>query len=158
MSDNLLPDIIAPEGLRIAETYLSLGGDTKKVASELGLPVAEIDAQLKKPEVKSYINRMFYETGFRNRDRLFGLMDQLINMKIDEITASGVGTSADILELAKAYHRMKMDEMKLEVELEKARAAKGSPSNQTNVQNNINIVGSEDSNYMALLQKLAGGR
>ncbi|QIG60738.1 hypothetical protein VPT02_162 [Vibrio phage VPT02] len=156
MTDKLLPDIIQPEGLQVAEAYLTFGGDSKKVAQELNLPVAEVDAQLKNREVKAYIDRQFHEQGFRNRHRIFGVMDQLMNMKLEEIQETGVGTSADILELAKVYHKMKMDEMKMDIERAKATAASGGPTNQTNIQNNINIPGGEDENYMALINKLVG--
>lgn len=154
MTEKLLPDIIAPEGLQVAETYLMLGGDSKKVSQELGLSVAEVDAQLKKKEVSSYINRQFNETGFRNKHRIFGVMDQLLNMKLDEVQETGVGTSMDIVDLIKVMHKMKMDEMKLEAEVAKTQAS--IPSTQTNIQNNINLAGSDDENYMALLSRLTG--
>ncbi|AUG85026.1 terminase small subunit [Vibrio phage Ceto] len=155
MTDKLLPDIIQPEGLQVAETYLMLGGDSKRTAAELNLPIAEVDAQLKNREVKAYIDRQFNEQGFRNRHRIFGVMDQLINMKLEEIQETGVGTSADILDVMKTYHKMHMDMMKMEAEKAKAQGTPA-PTSQTNIQNNINIPGGEDENYMALINKLVG--
>lgn len=154
--EKLLPDIIQPEGLQVAETYLALGGDSRRTATELGLPIAEVEAQLKKTEVRTYINRAFNEQGFRNKFRIFGVMDQLLNMKLEEIQETGVGTSVDIVELAKVYHKMKMDEMKMEVEVLKAQNASKAPTTQTNIQNNINMPGGDDENYMALINKLVG--
>lgn len=156
MSDKLLPDVIQPEGLEIAEAYLMLGGDSKRVSQELDLPVATIEANLKKNEVRTYINRAFNEQGFRNKFRIFGVMDQLLNMKLDEVQETGVGTSVDIVDLVKVMHKMKMDETKAEIDLLKAQAAAGTPTTQTNIQNNINIPGGEDENYMALVNKLMG--
>lgn len=156
MTDKLLPDIIQPEGLQVAETYLMLGGDSKRTASELNLPVAEVEAQLKKNEVRTYINRQFHEQGFRNKFRIFGVMDQLLNMKLEEIQDTQVGTSVDIVDLIKVMHKMKMDEMKMEAELLKAQSATSGPTNQTNIQNNINMPGGDDENYMALINKLVG--
>lgn len=153
MTDKLLPDIIQPEGLQIAETYLMCGGDSKRVASELSLPVAEVEAQLKKNEVRSYINRQFNEQGFRNKFRIFGVMDQLLNMKLEEIQETQVGTSMDIVDLIKVMHKMKMDEMKMEAEMLKAQQA-SAPTTQTNIQNNINMPGGDDENYMSLINKL----
>lgn len=155
MSDQLLPDIIAPEGLEVAEAYLELGGDTKQTSKQLGLPVAEVEAQLKKPEVKGYVNRIFNEQGFRNRNRIFGVMDQLLNMKLEEIQETGVGTSMDIVDVIKFYHKMKMDEMKMEMEIDKNKTS--TPTTQTNVQNNFNLPGADDENYTALMSRLSGG-
>lgn len=155
MTDKLLPDIIQPEGLEIAEAYLTFGGDSKRVSTELSIPIAEVDAQLKKGEVRSYINRQFNETGFRNKHRIFGVMDQLLNMKLEEIQETEVGTSVDIVDLIKVMHKMKMDEMKMEVDLEKAKAAAG-PAKQTNVQINNGMAGGDDENYLKLLNVLAG--
>lgn len=153
MTDKLLPDIIQPEGLQVAETYLLCGGDSKRTAQELGLPIPEVEAQLKKNEVRTYINRQFNEQGFRNKFRIFGVMDQLLNMKLDEIQETSVGTSLDVVDLIKVMHKMKMDELKMEVELAKAQHASG-PTTQTNIQNNINMPGGDDENYMALVNKL----
>lgn len=155
-NDKLLPDIIAPESLQIAEAYLTCGGDTKLVAREMNLPVAEVDAQLKKREVKEYVNRIFYEQGFRNRHRIFGVLDQLMNMKLEEIQETGVGTSLDAVELIKVIHKMKMDEMKAETELLKAKGGAQGITQQTNIQNNFNGPGGDDENYMALMARLAG--
>lgn len=155
MTDKLLPDIIQPEGLQIAETYLMLGGDSKRVSTELGIPISEVDAQLKKNEVRTFINRQFNESGFRNKHRIFGVMDQLLNMKLEEIQDTEVGTSVDIVDLIKVMHKMKMDEMKMEAEIEKAKMA-NAPTKQTNVQINNGVTGGSDENYMKLLQTLAG--
>lgn len=155
MTDKLLPDIIQPEGLQIAETYLMLGGNSKRVSTELGIPISEVDAQLKKNEVRTFINRQFNESGFRNKHRIFGVMDQLLNMKLEEIQDTEVGTSVDIVDLIKVMHKMKMDEMKMEAEIEKAKMA-NAPTKQTNVQINNGVTGGSDENYMKLLQTLAG--
>lgn len=155
--DLLMPDIISPEGLEVAECYLANGGDSKKTAVELGLPLETIDAQLKKKEVTSYINRMFTETGFRNKHRLFGVLDQLINLKIDEMSETGLGTSMDIMDLLAKAHSMKMAEMKMEAELAKVKVA-AAPTTQTNIQVNNQLPGSSDSGYMNVLDLLTKGK
>lgn len=154
MTDKLMPDIIQPEGLLVAEKYLECGNDSKATAAALNMPIEQIEAQLKKNEVRSFINRRFNEYGFRNKNRFFGLMDQLINMKIEEMEESQIGSSLDIAELMKMYHKFKMDEAKSEIELIKATAAAG-PSKQVNVQNNFgNMPGGDDENYMGLINAL----
>lgn len=158
MSDKLLPEIISPEGLNVAEAYLTCNQNAQVAAEMLNMPIATFRAFLDKREVKAYLDQVFFESGFRNRDKLFGVMDELIKIKLEELEESGMGTSADILELLKTQHKMKMDEMKMQIEYMKAVAAT-SPTNQTNIQNNISIPGSKDGNYMSLMDKLiSGGR
>ena len=151
-TDLLVPDIISPEGLEVAECYLAHGGDSKKVAAELNMPIEVVDSQLKKKEVSTYVNRMFSETGFRNKHRIFGLLDQIINLKIDEMGETGLGTSMDIMDVLKVAHKMKMDELKIEAEIAKNTQA-AAPTTQTNVQIN-NLPGSEDQGYMNVLDLL----
>lgn len=156
MTDRLLPDIIQPEGLLVAEKYLECGSDSKKTSQLLGLPIEQVEAQLKKTEVRTFINRRFNEYGFRNKDRFFGLLDQIINLKIDEMDESQIGSSMDIMDIMKLAHKFKMDEMKAEADMQKASIAAG-PSKQVNVQNNFgNLPGGDDDNYMSLINALVG--
>ncbi|NCB96634.1 MAG: hypothetical protein EOM35_09360, partial [Negativicutes bacterium] len=69
---------------------------------------------------------------------------------------TGMGSDQDIMDILWKAHKMKMEEMKMMVELEKVKAAARTPANQTNIQNNI-IAGSGDENYMNLITALAGG-
>jgi hypothetical protein len=156
-TDLLVPDIIAPEGMTVAESYLANGGDSRKVCIELDLPASVVEKQLKKPEVSGYINRMFSETGFRNRNRLFGLLDQVINIKLEEMEETGLGSTMDIMDILKASHTMKMQELKMEAELVKASVA-AAPTNQTNIQVNNSIPGSNDPAYMNVLDLLTAGK
>lgn len=150
--DNLLPEIISPQGLVIADTYLANGQDAKKTALMLGVEEQEVRRILKTPEVRSYTNSIFLETGFRNRHRMFGVLDEVINRKLEEMEETGTTSSADILELMVKYHGMKMAEMKMEKELYEVKNV----SNVKNVQVN-NVIGSSDENYNKLLQALATG-
>ena len=113
-TDLLVPDMIAPEGLEIAESYLKNSGDSRLVCQELGLPAEVVEKQLKNPEVSGYISRIFGESGFRNKHRIFGLLDQVINLKLDEMQETGLGTTMDIVDLLKTAHTMKMQELKME--------------------------------------------
>lgn len=155
MTDKLLPDIIAPEGLQVAEAYMMCGMDSKKVAAELGMELAVVDQQLKSPQVKQYINRQFNESGFRNKHKIGALLDNIINMKIDEMQETGLGSSMDIMDILKVAHKFKMDEMKMEVEIEKVKGS--TPTTQTNIQNNISMPGADDENYAKLMNVLAKG-
>lgn len=155
--DSLVPDMIAPEGLQIAECYLKHGGDSKLVALELELPAAQVDLQLKKPEVKGYISRIFNEAGFRNKSRMFGLLDQIVNMKLEEMADTGLGTTMDIMDVLKTYQTMQINTMKMEMDLLKAQK-ENAPVSQTNIQVNQNLPGSSDPAYMDVLNLLTGGK
>ena len=87
-TDSLVPENISPEGLQIAETYLMMGSCTKKTALELGLPSTVVHSMLSKKEVKNYIDRIYFETGFRNRDKVASVMDELISRKLEELDES----------------------------------------------------------------------
>ncbi|MFP9052207.1 hypothetical protein ACLI10_17065, partial [Enterococcus faecalis] len=83
-------------------------------------------------EVKNYLNDIFMESGFRNRDRLFGVLDEVIKRKLEELEETGMGSDQDIMDILWKAHKMKMEEMKMMVELEKVKAAARTPANQTN--------------------------
>jgi hypothetical protein len=150
--DALLPELISPQGLLVADAYLQNGQDAKKTALALQVDEQEVRRLLKTPEVRSYTNSVFMETGFRNRHRMFGALDEIINRKLEEMEETGTTTEADILELMVKYHGMKMAEMKMEKELHEAKSP--TIGKQNNVQVNI---GSGDSNYDNLIATLAKG-
>lgn len=152
----LLPENISPEGLEIAEAYISAGHDTKLAADILGIPTDAVQVMLEKREVKAYLDHMFFEAGFRNREKLFGIMDTIIELKLQELQESGMGSSADILDIMKAFHKMKMDEYKMSIELLKAKQV-AQPINQTNIQNNLALPGGNDANYSSLIDTLIKG-
>lgn len=158
MSDKLLPDVIAPEGLQIAEAYLMLQGDSKKVAHELSLPIDVVDAQLKNPDVKGYINRQYNEMGFRNKFKVDAILDHVINKKLEEMEDTELGSSYDIMDILKMQQKMQNDRMKLEIEMLKLKGGNSNvPTNQTNVQNNFNLGDPEDEGYQKLMGVLLKG-
>lgn len=146
---SLVPELIDPEGMMVIEAYLDNNFDINKTAIALGQDKQDIVKIYNRPEVKTYLSTIFNESGFRNRNKLFGLLDKLINMKLEEMDDTGLGSSMDIMDMLKTAHRMKMDEMKMEAELLKAKnAASGNNvTNQTNIQIN-------DANYNTLMQSL----
>lgn len=151
--DSLLPELISPQGLMIADTYLQQGQDPKKAALLLNIDEQEVRRILKTPEVRAYTNAVFMESGYRNRNRMFGVLDEIINRKLEEMEETGTTSDADILELMVKYHGMKMAEMKMEKELHEAKSP--TIGRQNNVQVNI---GSGDSNYDNLIATLAKGK
>ncbi|ASM62958.1 terminase small subunit [Escherichia phage OSYSP] len=155
-NDVLVPDLMSPEGMDVIEAYLQCGSDVPSAARSLGMSEIAFRDIMNRSEVKNYLNDIFMESGFRNRDRLFGVLDEVIKRKLEELEETGMGSDQDIMNILWKAHKMKMEEMKMMVELEKVKAAARTPANQTNIQNNI-IAGAGDQNYMDLITSLATG-
>ena len=155
-NDVIVPDLMSPEGMDVIEAYLQCGSDVPSAARSLGMSEIAFRDIMNRSEVKNYLNDIFMESGFRNRDRLFGVLDEVIKRKLEELEETGMGSDQDIMDILWKAHKMKMEEMKMMVELQKAKAAVRAPANQTNIQNNI-IAGAGDQNYMDLITSLATG-
>jgi hypothetical protein len=144
---------IAPEALEVANCYLQLQ-DSKKVADELDLPATLVTEILSRREVKSYIDHVFMDTGFNNRFLMRDAMDSLIKQKFQELHESQTGSTKDIAELLQISHKMSMDLLDREIQLEKLRQGPGGPSKQVNVQINEGLDGSK---YSQLVSRLISG-
>lgn len=153
-NDLLVPDQISPEGMEVISAYLENSSDPKKAALALGMEEPAFREIMRRPEVKTYLNEIFMESGFRNRTKFFDIIDTVLSLKMSELQETGMGSDMDIMDILKLMHKMKMDEMKMQIEMEKVKTAKA-PLHQNNTQ--INVNGSGDSNYMDLMKVLAGG-
>lgn len=142
---------IAPEALEVANCYLQLQ-DARRVADELDLPVTLVTEILARREVKAYVDHVFMDTGFNNRFEMRAAMDALIKKKFQEMHEADVGSTKDITELLALSHKMSMDLLDREIQLEKARQA-SQPQKQVNVQ--INEL--DGSKYSHLINKLLTG-
>jgi hypothetical protein len=80
-------------------------------------------------------------------------MDAIIKQKFSELESSETGSSKDIAELLQMSHKMSMDYLDRQIQLEKLRSGRTSPQNQVNVQ--INEL--DTSKYSQLVQKLVNG-
>jgi hypothetical protein len=69
---------ISPEGLEIANMYLTHSGDCKAVAAELGIPLSQVTKELNRREVKQYIDTIYMDMGYRNRFNLSKVLDSMI--------------------------------------------------------------------------------
>lgn len=143
---------ISPEYLEVANCYLETQ-DQHKTSELLGIDPQQVQAILKRPDVKSYINQVFFDMGFNNRFRMRQAMDAVLKQKFQELEEAQTGSGKDIAELLQLSHRMTMEQLELELKLEKLR--QGTPQNQVNVQ--INELG-DGSRYGQLLQKLLGDK
>lgn len=144
---------IAPEALEVANCYLQLQ-DAKKVANELDLAPDLVTEILKRREVKAYIDHVFMDTGFNNKFQMRAAMDALLKQKFQELHEAGTGSTKDISELLALSHKMSMDLLDREIQLEKLRAQPGGPQKQVNVQINEGLDGSK---YSSLISKLISG-
>ena len=152
------PEKLSPEGLKVAEAYIMSGGDIEKTSKELGLPVADLQSELNKREIKEYVDRIYHEAGFRNRFKMARVMDELIAKKLEEMDDTDMGSSKDILDLLQAQHAMKMKELEFEAKVKKEllelerKKDEVQIKNQTNNQYNNYVI--EESSYDKLISKL----
>ena len=141
---------ISPEGLEVANAYL-LYGNIAAVSQVMALSENAVAETLNKREVKQYIDTVYLDTGYRNRNNIASLLDNIIASKLEEAEETGVYSKKDLSDLLSLAHKMRMDEIKAQTELEKA---KGSTiKNQTNVQINESIPFGQG-NYGKLMEKL----
>jgi len=143
---------ISPEALEVANAYLQLN-DARAVAQELDLDPEVVTNLLAKREVKSYIDSVFFDSGYNNRFLMRRAMDALIKQKFSELEESQTGSTKDSAELLRMSHKMSMDLMDREIQLAKAQQAVG-PQKQVNVQINDALDGSK---YSQLVQRLITG-
>lgn len=140
---------ISPEALEVANAYLQ-DQDIHKVAELLDISTNTVSNILSKREVKAYIDHVFMNTGYNNRFKIRALMDAVINKKLQELEESEMGSSKDIAELLQLSHKMSMEEMAKQIELEKLRT-NNSIKTQTNIQ-----VNNGGTRYDALITAITG--
>jgi hypothetical protein len=128
----------APEWLEVANEYLTTQS-TEQTARNLDIPLHTVSEVLARKDVRTYLNEIYLDTGYRNKSKLGALMDRIIESKLEEAEESGMYSSKDLLEIIALVHKMRMDELKL-----------NTPDNQTNVQINTSIGG----NYGKLMEQL----
>jgi len=141
---------MSPEGLEIANSYLE-HGSIPAVCDTLGVTEHEVAEVLNKREIKQYIDTVFLDTGDRNRFKLSETLDLLIEKKLEEAEETQIYTNKDMADLLALAHKMRIEEMKAQIDLEKAKA--GNIKNQVNIQDNSGIPFGQG-NYGQLLKKL----
>lgn len=139
----LTPNVIAPEYVEVADCYISCRLDVREAAALLNVTPEYVSGIINMPSVNNYINTIENSRGLRNSRTFFEEMEEIIAQKKRDMLDSELGSSADILELMQAMHKMKMEEEKLalkrlelEVKRESARIA-GSRGKVSNTQVNI---------------------
>lgn len=145
---------ISPEGLEIANCYLQYG-NIRAVCDYMNVPENKVVDILNKRDVKRYIDTVYLDMGYRNKNNIASLLDEMIQSKLDEAHETGVYSSKDLADLLQMAHKMRMDEIKAMAEIEKAHNS-SSIRNQTNVQINEALPFGQG-NYGKLMEKLLSG-
>ena len=94
------------------------------------------------------------DLGYRNKNNIASVLDEMIQSKLEEAQESGVYSSKDLADLLQMAHKMRMDEIKAQAELEKVSSS--NIKNQTNVQINEGVPFGQG-NYGKLMDKLLNG-
>ena len=144
---------ISPEGLEVANSYLQFG-NIKGVVEQLGVRENAVVEILNKREVKRYIDTVYLDMGYRNKNNIASELDEMIQSKLEEAQETGVYCYNDLADLLQMAHKMRMDEIKAQADLEKASAS--NIKNQTNVQINEGVPFGQG-NYGKLMDKLING-
>ena len=141
---------MSPEGLEIANSYLE-HGNIPAVCRTLGVSENEVSDALNKREIKQYIDTVFLDTGYRNRFKLSETLDMLIEKKLEEAEETQIYTSKDMADLIQMAHKMRIEEIKAQTDMEKAKAQ--TVKTQVNIQDNSGLPFGQG-NYGELIKKL----
>ena len=144
---------ISPEGLEVANSYLQFG-NIRGVCDHLQVAENKVVDILNKREVKKYIDTVYLDMGYRNKNNIGTLLDEMITSKLEEAQETGVYSSKDLADLLQMAHKMRMDEIKAQAELAKTESS--NIKNQTNVQINEGVPFGQG-NYGKLMEKLLNG-
>ena len=128
-----------PEWLEVANQYLQ-SGSIPETAGRLNLPAHQITEILARKDVRSYLDQIYLDLGYRNRDKLGQVMDKIIDSKLQEAEESGMYSSKDLADLLMMAHKMRMEEIKV--------STPAGPTSQTNIQVN---------GYDKLMERLING-
>jgi len=145
---------ISPEGLEVANAYLQFG-NIRAVCEYMSVPENQVVEVLNKREVKKYIDTVYLDMGYRNKNNIASVLDEMIQSKLEEAQETGVYSSKDLADLLQMAHKMRMDEIKAQADLLKAETT--NIRNQTNVQINDTGLPFGQGNYGKLMEKLLNG-
>jgi len=141
---------MSPEGLESANTYLEQGS-IPAVCTKLGVSENQVSEILNKREIKQYIDTVFLDTGYRNRFKISETLDMLIEKKLEESEETEIYTNKDMADLLQMAHKMRIDELKAQTDLEKAKSQ--TVKTQVNIQDNSAMPFGQG-NYGELIKKL----
>jgi Asp-tRNA(Asn)/Glu-tRNA(Gln) amidotransferase C subunit len=145
-SEDAVPQAISPEGAEIANTYLANACSIKATSEILNIPTHTVSAALHDPMVQNYVNGVLRENGHRHMEHILNKLDDVIEMKWEELEEAEIGSNKDIADLLQMAHKMRMDMSRLL----QADVKNNAPASQKNTQ--VNVFG--EGKYGALIEKL----
>lgn len=150
--DTLPVEKLQPEAMTVVESYLFHRRDVDAVARDLNTTPTVITDILNKREVRGYLDHLFMESGYRNRDKFFDIMDNILEQKLEELDEAGMGSNMDVMDIMKTYHAMKIKELELSIKLQELSSAKQTAGTINNLQIN------NSSGYDKLLERIISGK
>ena len=134
---------LSPEHLLFAPTYLS-SLSLAETAKELRITEADASELYNNKDVRRFIDTVFLQQGYLHKFKLVGILEKIIDSKLQEAEETGIYSNKDLLEVVSLLHKIHMDHEKV--------TAEKSPSRQTNVQ--VNNYGE---NFASLLDQIVKG-
>ena len=125
---------ISPEGLEVANCYLQFG-NIRAVCDFMQVAEDKVVEVLNKREVKKYIDTVYLDMGYRNKNNIATVLDEMIQNKLEEAQETGVYSSKDLADLLQMAHRMRMDEIKAQMEITKAETTNIKTQNNVQINN-----------------------
>ena len=151
--NNLPAERMQPEAMEVVEAYLRNDRDVNRTAEDLSTTPTVISDLINKREVRSYLDHLFMESGYRNREKFFDILDNVLEAKMEELDEAQMSSSMDIMDILKIYHSMKIKELELSIKLQELQ--QGSKGQSAKTINNLQINNS--SGYDNLLSRIISG-
>ena len=142
---------IDSENLEIANTYLQTS-DIDKTCRIVGIPRDQVVEVLDKPEVKRYLDRVYFDAGYRNRTKMAELFEEVIESKLEEARDSEIYSKKDLVDILALYHKVIMEQAKLAEPRQEKKPEQ--PTNQFNTQINTELGGENTQQLIRKLLKL----
>ena len=120
------------------------------------MSLEEVTKMMRHKSVRTVVDQAFLDQGYMNRSRISDAMSGVIDAKLAEMEETELTSSKDISELLLAAHKMRMEEMKMQLKILEVEAL-GRTKVGTAVQI-TNVGDSVSSNYGSLLQQIIGGK
>lgn len=151
--NNLPAERMQPEAMEVVEAYLRNDRDVNRAAEDLNTTPTVISDLINKREVRSYLDHLFMESGYRNREKFFDILDNVLEAKMEELDEAQMSSSMDIMDIMKIYHSMKIKELELSIKLQELQ--QGGKGQNAKTINNLQINNS--SGYDNLLSRIISG-
>ena len=136
--------VLTPEGFDIADAYI-MYGSVEDTAAQTGIARHEIVTALQKPEVKRYLDGVYLDAGYRNRNKIGAALDRIIEKKLEDAEETEVFTNKDLVDLLTLAHKIRIDEAKM-------------LDNNNNTKVAVQIANFGEGNYGKLMEKLIGSK